>query len=276
MSESVTTEMAPQVDQSAESVSPQLAQESLPWYGEVEPDLGGYIDNKSWKSPKDVVESYRNLEKLMNTDRSGTVRLPTEDDDEKAVSDFYSKLGRPDDENGYGLSLPEGEDTWVLDWFKGEAHKNGLTKKQAEALFESWNSLLESRNTEATQNLEMKLQADLDDLKREWGQAYDSKIKAGQNAARRFGFTENELSAIEKTIGSKELLKRMSEIGGSLGEHHFERGSGQADFMMTPAQAQAKIAQLKEDKEFAQKYTAGSKAAQEQMKQLMSFAYPDM
>ena len=101
----------------------------------------GYVQNKGWEKPTQVLESYRNLEKLMGADRAGnTVILPKPDATPEEFGKFYDRLGRPSDAAGYKLQVPQGGDPEFAkiagNWF----HESGLTAKQGEELAGRWNA----------------------------------------------------------------------------------------------------------------------------------------
>ena len=58
-------------------------------------------------------------------------------------------------------------------------------------------------------------------------------------------------------------------------EHNFESGRSTDGFGMTPEAAQAKLKDLRADKEWSQKYLSGNVDAKAEMARLMALAYPD-
>lgn len=246
-----------------------------PWYGNQE--LTGYIENKGWKDPSQVVEGYKNLEKILG-DKANALVLPKEGD-ATAWGDFYNRLGRPANSGEYKFSDVEGGDENLTNWFKETAHKNGLTQAQAAAMYDEWNQHMQSGSQESQVAAEAKATKDINDLKKEWGNEYEANIKAGQRAASRFGFTEAEIVGMEQSVGTKAMLQRFAQIGRALGEDSFESGSGGRDqFGLTPQAAQQQIKDLQMDSNFNAAYldagNPGHKAAAEKMRNLFEAAYP--
>lgn len=249
-----------------------------PWYGEVESDLGGYIENKGWKSAKDMASGYQNLEKLFGADRAGnTIAIPKPDDKE-AWSNLYGRLGRPGEASQYQLNPPQDADEQLTQWFQEQAFAIGLSNDQASTLYSQWNDmskgLLESQNQ---QDEQQQIQ-DIADLKKEWGLQYDANKQAGQRAARQFNLDADALDKMESALGTKSFFELMSNIGKSIGEDSYETGEGQPGFTMSPAAAQNAIASKKMDSQFQETYlnaeAPGHKEAVAEMERLMKFAYP--
>ena len=242
---------------------------SAPWYGEVDTDTQGYIGNKGWKGAADVIHGYRNLEKLMGHDRAGrTLTIPKEGED---TSDFYTKLGRPGKAEEYNFGESDGE---LTDWFRSKAFDLGLSQDQASKLLSDWNEHV----GELSEGQDADAKADYDnqwnDLKKDWGSAYDANINAAKKAAAKFGFEAEEIDAMEKALGPRKLFHRMSDIGRALAEDSFESGDREYNFRYSPSEAQNRISDLKNDSVFMQRYMSGDKDALEKMTRLMQAAYP--
>lgn len=71
-------------------------------------------------------------------------------------------------------------------------------------------------------------------------------------------------------------MTMLHDIGSRLGEDKLVTGTADTGFgVMTPAQAQGKIAQLRGDADFVRRYTSGDVKAREEMERLHRFAYPE-
>lgn len=246
-----------------------------PWYGNQE--LSGYIENKGWKEASQVVEGYQNLEKLLG-DKANAMIMPKEGD-EQAWGEFYNRLGRPAESGEYKFTETEGGDENLTNWFRETAHKQGLSQQQAAAMYDAWNEFAQAGNDEMAQQAELRATNELNDLKKAWGNEFDANIQAGQRAASRFGFSSEEMTGMENTVGTKALLERFAQIGRALGEDSFEGGSGGRDgFGLTPAAAQQQIKELQMDQNFQAAYldtaNPGHKAAKEKYTNLFNAAYP--
>lgn len=261
-------------DPSPQAEQPTGNAPETPWYGNQE--LSGYIENKGWSQPQQVVEGYQNLEKILG-DKANAIVMPKEGD-EQGWGALYDKLGRPPTAEGYKFEVPEGGDENLTNWFRETAHKTGLTQAQAEAVFNEWNQFAQNGNEEAQAQIAQKAEADITSLKKDWGQEYDANIRAGQQAASRFGFSEEEISGMESVLGTRALLEKFAKIGRAFGEDSFESGTGgRNSFGLTPSAAQQQIAELKGDQTFTAAYLdpahSGHKAAVDKMNRLMQAAH---
>jgi hypothetical protein len=245
-----------------------------PWYGQVDEATTAYITNKGWDNPVKAIESYRNLEKFAGGSKA-LLEIPGPDADDAKMGEFYNRLGRPESPDKYDIKPPEGGDPELTEWFKGTAHKYGLTSKQATSLYNDWNQMAagkgEAMTAEAQQNSEKEITA----LKKEWGQGYEKQIDMGKRAVAALGFKEQELSNYEAKLGTAEMLKLFSVLGSKMGEDNFEGSerTGSSSFALTPAAARQQIADLKTDRMFMDSYLKGSPEHVAKMKRLTEAAY---
>ena len=244
-----------------------------PWYGQVDEATSAYITNKGWDNPVKAIESYRNLEKFAGGSKN-LLEIPGPDAEPTKLDEFYNRLGRPDAPDKYDLKMPENGDPALADWFKQTAHKNGLTTKQASALFNEWNSMsgekMQAWEAEARESSEKAI----GELKKEWGQGFDKQIDMGKRAVAALGFDQTALSAYEAKLGTADMLKLFAKLGSKMGEDSFEDGNrgGGSGFGTTPAEARQQIADLKADKQFMDAYMKGSTEHVNKMKRLMEAA----
>ncbi len=240
-------------------------------------ELKGWVENKGFhqKDVSEVAKSYRNLEKLMGAEKAGrTVEIPTNPDDQSQMDSFYNRLGRPESPDKYELAFPkEGGDEKFAAWAKGTFHKLGLTAKQAKALSEEWNGFVGGKATESVEAYQSSVATDEATLKKEWGAAYDNKIKTAKIAARQFvtgaGMDADVVDRLEDAMGYGNLMKFFSSIGEKIGEDNFVAGDTSAGFgTLTPGQAKSKLADLVGDKEFNARYLSGEPEALEKVRNL--------
>lgn len=243
------------------------------WNAGFDEDTNAFIQNKGWKSPADILNSYRNLEKFAGGSKN-LLEMPGADADEEALNNFYTKLGRPESPDKYGIQPPEGADGELVDWFKNTAHKVGLTDKQAASLFEDWNNMSTKKMQAIEAAQREQSEKDIGELKKEWGQAYNQQIDAGKKAVAALGYDENSLNALESKMGTADMLRLFATLGSKMGEDSFVGGerSGQS-FGVTPAAARQQIADLKMDKNFMDQYLTGNPDAVSKMKRLMEAAH---
>ena len=242
------------------------------WTAAFDEDTNAYVSNKGWKEPADLLTSYRNLEKFAGGAKN-LVELPPEGATPEQLDAFYTKLGRPGSPDEYGLQPPQGADPELTNWFKGTAHKLGLTAAQAKALYTEWNSMSGSMQEKLQAQQAQESEKAIGALRQEWGQAFDQQIGAGRRAVAALGLDAARLSAYEEKLGTGEMLKLFATLGSKMGEDSFEGGRSESGFGVTPAQARQEIADLKMDKQFMDNYLKGNPDAVGKMRRLMEAAH---
>ena len=108
------------------------------WTADLPEDARGFVKNKGWAKPADLLDSYRHLERLVGAER---LALPRDENDRANWERVWNRLGRPEKPEGYKLPLPEkGGDKALAKAFAARAHDLGLTAKQARGLTDWWNA----------------------------------------------------------------------------------------------------------------------------------------
>lgn len=247
------------------------------WLNGADETTVGYVQNKGWTDPRQVLDGYRNLEKLLGADKANNaVIIPKSIEDADGWNSLYDRLGRPSDPNGYGLK------TGVADPNFDQAisqkfHELGLTRAQGEQ-FGAWlgDMITQGQTSEAQQQQMAFAQQDVE-LRGEWGAAYTQNLNNAQVAARGLGLEAETIDKISGAIGHKATMELLARVGSGMKEDSFVTGNEANGFgsAMTPAQAKAEIQTLMQDRDFVSKYTSGNKDARDKMSRLHSFAYPE-
>lgn len=247
---------APSTGTSGSTSAPATGTEQSNWYGGYDADTVTYVEGKHWKEPKDAVQSYRNLEKLMSADRAGrTVALPGDNAAPEEVSAFYEKLGRPASPDKYSFKT-EGDDGGFADWAKNTFHVTGVTDKQAGTLVEAFGKFTaEARQRNASERA-ANAAKEHDELKKTWGGAYDHKVQLAKRAAARFGLNDDQVTNLENAIGFSGIMQFMAEVGAKMGEAEFHKDGDNVGFgPLDPAEARKELGRLMHDKEFVEQWT---------------------
>ena len=252
------------------------------WYTGIQnQEVRTWAEAKGFKDPLAVAESAYNLEKLIGFDKAGkTLVIPDENSSPETRQAFLTKLGVPEKADGYKLPVPEGQsDAFAKEaasWF----HEQGIPAKAAEGLTQKFNEYAAAQQAQQMQAFAQKSEQEFTGLKTEWGAAFDQNLELGKRAAMQFipGTAEERaatLQALEQSLGTGKLLKLMANIGQGLGEHKVvggEAGSG----LMTPAQANQRIAELKSNKDWSSAYLSGDKSKAKELQDLIAMANPQV
>jgi len=228
------------------------------WKGALGQSHGRFeklIAAKGWKGPGEALESYAGLESMLGQDR---VVLPGKDAKPADWDRVWTKLGRPEKPEGYAFARPEGFEGYSDDFaqaFRGEAHKHGLSAKQAAALHDWWvgqaQGLAQSAESERSEAAAAAASALKVEMQAAWGLARDEKLGAARRAARHFGLGEAELSRLESLGGSMKLLSALASIGEGLKEDRLAGGSGGP---LSAEGARAELTRLEGDRDFRAAY----------------------
>jgi hypothetical protein len=237
----------------------------------------GYVENKGWKSPADVLTSAINLEKLLGADRAGrTVVMPKDENDVEGKKAFFAKLGVPETADKYELPLPEGDNGELAkvasDWF----HKAGVPKAAAQQITKSWNDHIGQLVKADQDAAKAKSDADLAQLKSTWGQdaqKNEELARRGMTAyGKKAGLESDDLNALESTLGTAKMLKLFLALGQSTAEAGFG-GDGGGGFGMTKSAAQEKLANIQARRAAGQiteiEWNSGQRAEFERLSQIV-------
>jgi len=168
------------------------------------------------------------------------------DDNVKAL---MRSMGLPEESSGYTLpEIPESLQS-NMDKLTESAHAAGLTNKQLNAITEGIVSDFKANTDEAYGALEEQKQA----LKTEWGAAYDQKVETISHFAKQTGFSEEFVGAIKSgQVDSTNMKAFENVVNGYEGEAvEIGRQPTNPEFIMTPAEADARLNELMGDKDNA-------------------------
>lgn len=166
--------------------------------------------DKGWKSPSDMLKSYRELEKTFGT----RVALP-KDEDNEAWSNLYSKLGLPESADKYEL---EGVDENVKADIQQILFKNHVLPKDVKSLIADYNAFAQSQSDKLKQQAEALQKKELDEVLSDWGDKSEQNRQIAKRGAELLGFDEETLNSIENLIGTKKFLTSMFKLGQAISE----------------------------------------------------------
>lgn len=230
---------------------PAATEDAAAWRNMVPKDFRDHPSLKDYKDFGSFVKSHVNLVGLLGREP----RVPAKDAPPDQWTQFFSALGRPDTADKYTLPLPAGDDApqvipEVVDGFKRIAHEAGLSQSQAHKVAEWYFGVLNEQSDGLAAETAALTERAERELKREWGQAYDSKVRAAAKLLSEFG-GKDLLDWLEVSgAGSNPHLIRMAaKLADAFSEDRLGHSRG-ANFGYTPAEAQKEINRLQLDAEF--------------------------
>lgn len=215
------------------------------WKDFLDEDVKTDPSLKAIKDLKGLAKSYVHAQRMVGSDK---ILVPNQYATDEEWEQIYNKLGRPESPDKYELKL---ENSQISDDFlkgmKETAHKVGLSGKQVTAFAEFYNKQLTEAQTKIAQHEEIQYKQEVDTLKKEWGQAYGSKIKAAQTAISAFGGNEM-LKYLSETGLDKDtkLARFFAKIGEALAEDDTNPGKP-GNGILTPQEAQSRLSMIMND-----------------------------
>lgn len=227
------------------------------WWDDIDEDTRGYVENKAWykdgKDPKDVlldsVKAYRELEKFRGANENELLKLPKEGDAD-GWAKVYDKLGRPESPDKYEFVAPEGRelDTEAVGMFAKTAHELGLTKGQAEKVFDVYTQYETQMVEQQRESIKQQSEQEIHDLKKEWGAQYDERKNLALQAAKHFDIGETDVNYMEAALGLKKTYDILGRFGDALREDKRIDGGSVTTFGLTPAAAKNKLSEYSPSK----------------------------
>jgi hypothetical protein len=186
---------------------------------------------------------------------------------------LFEKLGRPKDLKEYPalkdakIEVPA-EIKIDEDSLRGIAHKLGMTKKQYAAFAQG---VVEEKIKAASLSSEARTA-----LKKELGDAFDDRLLAAASAAKKFGASEELVTALRTGNVPSEQAKLWIGVAKSTGVQgsEFNRESGGSG-KMSPGEALEAIAELRKNPALLDKNHPEQKRLTEKLLKLGEIAYPE-
>ena len=232
----------------------------------------GQAPSEDWKAslPEDIrdnqlIHNANSIESLAKTaihaqsmigaDKLAIPGKWANDDDWNNV---YTKLGKPEDAQGYKLEVKEGTqvDKDMESWYRGLAHKAGLNDRQANTIFQEYmtkEAELKAANAPPSpEDVEIiKGEAEIA-LKKEWGKAFDTRMNEAKGVLSEFApkdfdqlLTKDGVPLGNDPVFIKTLANIGNYINSKLGEDKMIGNKQQPQY--TPADAEKEIAALRGD-----------------------------
>ncbi len=159
---------------------------SVNWFSEENAEV---VKQKGWGSGDDVIQGYRNLEKMS----SGMAKLPTPESSAEEIAQFYRKTGTPENIEGYEIEIPEGIpiDEDGMNAVKQVAIDKGVSKQGFEAIVKTYLDSLVEGQVKGREAGEAQ-------LREEFGDKYDESLKIAQRFC---APASDEFQALLKSTG---------------------------------------------------------------------------
>ena len=236
-----------------------------------------FKDEKMWENIPDtgtLLKNYAHAQKRMGN----SVNIPGEDASAEEKAEFFTKLGRPDSIEDYGVEfpkLPEGTvwDENAQNGFLQAAHNQGLSSKQVEGIL-GWYGEYQKDVGLAGDEAIGKV---TEELTKEWGANFEGNVALAQKAVAKLGGVEFQAVLDETGLGNHpDLIRAMARAGRLMQEHNII--SGEVQGVSNRDDAAGKLAAIYADPNHPYWDGAGNprpvnQAAQDEVRKLNELAY---
>lgn len=247
------------------------------WTSALSDDLRGFVQTKGFAEPKDVVESYRNLEKLHGVPKERLLALPEKMDGPEA-SAVWERLGKPKEAKEYKIEIPkEYADEKFSSFIQETALKLNMPRSMAEGFAQAFNERQKAAIEESQNNIQMKVTEEKNSLQKEWGSAYEQNKGIVDQTIRKLGLSADEVKAFGGSLGIAKTMKMLHKLGEGLGEAtYIDGGSGGGSGMklLSPDSARVAIKELMKDTDFTRRLSNKEVDAVKKWDNLHKQAYP--
>jgi len=228
------------------------------------------------KDVGNLAKSYINAQQLIGADKLPAPKNPSEEQ----LSAIYNYLGKPESADAYEVAVDGNVITEELATsYKDVAHKLNLTPQQASGILDYYKGLADSSQEQAGQQMEFQREEVENNLKKEWGQAYDQKIAGAGQVINQFGSPEMlewQLADGTKLGNHPEFIKAFANIADFRQSVTSEDtiSNATSSRAMTPKEAQAEIDAIMASPEYTdRKNIIGRNRAIERVSELYGMIY---
>ena len=229
------------------------SQAGFSWKSQLSPDIQKSPTLQKFDDTpeglKKSVESYLQLEKLLGHNK---VPVPKDANDKEAWAQYSKAFNIPSTPEGYGLqdvSTPAELEGLTFDkkQFSEMVHGLKLTPTQAKGLWETYTKDQIGAVSRYKEQYKETITQNINNLKSEWGDAYDAHVDLGQTVINKFSGDQETNDYITSTLAAHPNgIKFLASIGkqfaeNKVGEFAIKR------YAMAPEEAQAEIDKIRSD-----------------------------
>ena len=212
------------------------------WLGDVDSETLGYVQNKGFKSPADILKSYQHLEKFRGADETQLLKLPSNDEER---NEFQQRLGRPETVDGYKFEAPEGYQENETDQIlKQKFFEHGVSSEAfsdiAKVFIEAQSQTHQKQEAQAIEDHNNQVQ----ELRDKLGTRFDSVISSAERAARSIGMDDEAIGKFQEVFGPQKAVELLINLSKNVGEDNIDSINNELPLGSTQEQVEARISQL--------------------------------
>jgi hypothetical protein len=163
---------------------------SKPWFDNLPDDVKADPNVSKYKTAEEFARGHQSVVKLVG--QKGVI-IPKDDAPQAEKDAFLNTLGRPEKPEGYKFAPVEGLHPSIKvtpeseAWYRGLAHKAGLTQAQADMVnseyMKATNAAIMQREEAETKEMQSAETA----LRQKWGAEYDQNVTMAKRFIAKFG-----------------------------------------------------------------------------------------
>ena len=212
--------------------------ESLPEELRNEPSLRTFTD------PGALAKSYVNAQRMIGADK---IAIPSKSATPDEWKELYTKLGAPAEVGGYEFEGDAPLADEYMNSFREHALNAGLNPNQANQMMAFVKNTVDGVNSGYEKGAEEAKYAAEQELREEFGQAFDQRLELAQMAARDLLggtdiFDEIQLSDGRMLGDHPEIIKMFSNLASQIGEDNLAGET--TELIMTPEEASRQITEM--------------------------------
>jgi len=212
--------------------------DSLPEDLRSEPSLRTFTD------PAALAKSYVNAQRMIGADK---IALPSKSATADEWREVYTKLGAPTSAKEYQFdgNIPLEEN--YLNSFREHALNAGLRPSQANEMMNFVRNTIEGMNTSMSEGAEAARYAGEQELRQEFGQAFEQRLEMAQLAAKNLLGSTDMFDNIQLSDGRMlgdhpDIIRMFSNLASQIGEDNLAGDT--TELVMTPQEAQRQITEM--------------------------------
>lgn len=256
---------------------------ATPWYGtNAAPEFVGHLQNRGWDkldaaaAATAAATAHREAEKMIGIPEAQRFSWPKDAADADGWNRVHSKLGVPTDVKEYDFSAVKFSDGSTIDddfanTLRTELQKAHVSKTDAPAFVKALVDAVEKQETASVVDRDEQIKQENEKLRISWGANVDNFLTVARNTALAVGVTQEQVDALEKTIGKAAVMEMFRNIGQKIGEDKFittNGGNGGKPLPMSYEQAEHELGTLMADAAFYTKLQSGDAIAKKQFDNL--------
>jgi hypothetical protein len=213
--------------------------DSLPEDLRMEPSLRNFTD------PSALAKSYVHAQRMIGADK---IPLPGKSATDEDWANVWAKLGRPQSPSEYEVKfqnavLADNE----LEGFRKSAFEAGLNNRQVERMAAFLEETVSGANTSRTEMAEKAVYEAEQELRQEFGQAFDQRMSMAYKAAQQLLGNTDMLDEVQLADGRMlgdhpEVVRMFAKLAEQIGEDQLLGET--SELIMTPQEANQRIAEM--------------------------------